>query len=190
MAIMKAIFCTDNPDWCSRAPMGWTYVLINDSGLIKFGKSVTSLKERARQIHGYPDFYFVIAFSGTDLEAKFLRHFDKERCCYIPFDHDFVIDLADYKTKEEVDAALLSQPDIRYRKTRKELFKFTYSGDLIDHLYQELHKLGYTPVQMESSDDALPFDSKNTRKIMANLVSKMAAKKLEDKQQSNNHASV
>ncbi|WP_243195404.1 hypothetical protein [Vibrio parahaemolyticus] len=178
---MKAIFCTDNPGWCSRAPMGWTYVLVNDSGLVKFGKSVTSLKERARQIYGYPDFYFVMAFSGVDLETKFHRHFDKERCCYIPLGRNVDIEICDYKTKKEVDVTLLSKTEMRYRKTRKELFKLTYSGSLVDYLHQELNKLGYIPIRMESPDDVLPFDSKNTQKVMANLVSKMAAKKLKCK---------
>ncbi|OED68895.1 hypothetical protein A165_02420 [Vibrio tasmaniensis ZS-17] len=178
---MKAIFYTDNPEWCSRAPMGWTYVLTNGSGFIKFGKSVTSLKERARQIYDYPDFYFVTAFSGIELETKFHRHFDKERCCYIPFGHNSVVDIDDYKTKDEVDATLSSKTQIRYRKTRKELFKLTYTGNLIDYLHQELNKLGYIPVQMESQDDALPFDSKNTQKVMATLVLKMATKKLKSK---------
>ncbi|HCH4005163.1 TPA: hypothetical protein NKV74_004604 [Vibrio parahaemolyticus] len=175
---MKAIFYTDNPSWCSRAPMGWTYVLVNDSGLVKFGKSVTSLKERARQIYGYPDFYFVMAFADVGLEAKFHHHFDKERCCYIPLDNRVDIEICEYKTKEEVDDVISIQPEIRYRKTRKELFKLTHSGSLVNYVHQELNKLGYIPVQMESPDDVLPFDSNNTQRVMSSLVSKIAAKKL------------
>ena len=72
-------------------------------------------------------------------------------------------------------------PETRYRKTRKELFKLTYSDTLVSYVHQELDKLGYSPVKMESPDDVLPFNSKNTHKIMASLVSKRAEKKLKNK---------
>ncbi|OEE90816.1 hypothetical protein A140_16870 [Vibrio crassostreae 9ZC88] len=175
---MRAIFYTDNPHWCARAPMGWTYVLVNESGLIKFGKSIASLKVRARQIYGYPDFSFIMAFADAGLEAKLHNHFDKERCCYIPLDNHLFPEVSDYKTKEEADNAMLLKPDIRYRKTRKELFKLTNSGSLSSYLIQELNKLGYFPVKMESPDDVLPFESENTQKVMAGLVSKIAEEKL------------
>ncbi len=73
---------------------------------------------------------------------------------------------------------MLLKPEIRYRKTRKELFKLADTGDLSRYLCQELNKLGYTSVKMESPDDVLPFDSENTQKVMASLVSEIAEKRL------------
>ena len=173
---MKAVFYTDNLDWCSMTPMGWSYVLLNSSGLIKFGKSTTSLKVRGNQIYGYPDFHFVMAFADVGLEDKLHSLFSEERCCYKPIDR-FDIEICEYKTKKEVDYATSLNKEIRYRKTKKELFKLTYSGNLVDYMHQALSQLGYSIVKMECPDDVLPFSSEKTKKIMSELVCKAAAKR-------------
>ncbi|HCG6535005.1 TPA: hypothetical protein NJ249_004674 [Vibrio parahaemolyticus] len=154
--------------------MGWTYVLVNDDGLIKFGKSILPVRTRIKQINGYPGFRFLMAFSGVELESVLHNHFEDQRCCYIPLEDSWNTPLNEYKTALEVESL---DNTARFRKTRKELFKLEFSYDLKDYLISEINKLGSVVVEMKSVSDVLPFNDAYTMQVMSKLVIDRAYKK-------------
>lgn len=174
---ISPVLFTANESWCKSAPLGWTYVLGDQNGFIKIGHTITSLKQRDRSREGYSGFNFIIAFAGEQFESILHENLEDHRYRYKPLD-DLSDNLFSYKTHIEVAAITKREPTKRYRRTKKELFRFDNVTDLKQHLVITLKKLGYYPLEMKTSEEALPYDSFITKEILKGEVYERAIERV------------
>lgn len=175
------IFFTRNIEWCQSAPLGWTYVLINQAGLVKIGKTENkSVSHRTREYRHsgghYLDYRFLLAFSDHHLEPLLHQLFTRERLCYLPRNRQGVGE-GDYLTAGEVQRARRSDPERTFRKVNKELFKFE-CRDVPEYLLNKIATLGYLPIEMATPDDVLPYHSEITKVLLSALVTERAKERL------------